>query len=115
MAVTAFASGTQTATVGTEHTLASVNEAGVYTLHVDLVNLATGDIVELRVKQVVLSAGVAQVVYQHAWHGAQPTDDTLAVSMPISNDLAEVGALVMTLKQTHGTGRAFPWKALKHA
>jgi hypothetical protein len=51
MAVTAFVSGTQTAVIGTEHFLANVNEAGVFTLHVDKNAMAAGDVLELRVYQ----------------------------------------------------------------
>ena len=54
MAVTAFDSDTQTCTVTTEHTLASVNEAGVYTLHLDLDDLEAGDALEVRVRALSL-------------------------------------------------------------
>ena len=115
MAVTAFGSGTQTATVTTEHFLANVNEAGVYTLHVDLVNMASGDYLELRVYQMVLTGGAARVAYLYPFQGAQPTDNLIAISVPISNELTDSQALRFSLKQTLGTGRQFTWKVLKHA
>jgi len=115
MATTAQASGTQTATVGTEHQLADVGTAGLYTFHVDTVNLATGDVVELRVYQMVLTAGTSRVVFFGAYYGAQLADDVIKVSVPIGNELTDATSLRFSLKQTFGTGRAFPWKVLRYA
>lgn len=115
MAVTAFGSGTQSATVTTEHFLSSVNEAGTYTLHVDLVNMVAGDYVELRVYQMVLTGGTQRVAYIEIFQGVQPADGLIAVSVPISNELTDTNSLRFSLKQTLGTSRNFPWKVLKHA
>jgi hypothetical protein len=115
MAVTAFATGTQTATVTTEHFLSSPNESGVFTLHVDLINMASGDYLELRVYQMTLTGGTARVAYLDTFQGAQPADNLIAVSVPIGNNLAETNALRFSLKQQLGTGRDFPWKVLKYA
>lgn len=114
MAVTAFASGTQTATIGTEHFLSSPNVAGTFTLHVDTNALAAGDVVELRVYQIVLTGGTSRVAYYMRYEGAQPTDDVIKVSVPISNELTDTNSLRFSLKQTFGTGRSFPWKVLKY-
>lgn len=114
MAVSAYASGTQTATVTTEHFLSSPNAAGVYTLHVDTVNMAAGDVLELRVYQMVLTAGTQRVAYVATYSGAQPTDDLIKISVPIANELTDTNALRFSLKQTFGTGRAFPWKVLTY-
>lgn len=115
MAVTAQSTGTQTATIGTEHTLLDVAIAGTFTLHVDATNLAAGDVLELRVYQIVLTGGTRQVAYYQAYVDVQPTDDRIKISIPISNELTDAGSLRFTLKQTAGTGRAFPWKVLKYA
>ena len=115
MTVAAFGSGTQSATVTTEHFLASVNEAGVYTFHVDLVNMVAGDEVELRIYQMVLTGGTQRVAYLERFQGAQPTDGLIAISVPISNELTDTNALRFSLKQTLGTSRNFPWKVLKHS
>ena len=115
MAVTAFASGTQTATVTTEHFLTSPNVAGTFTFHVDTVNMAAGDVLELRIYQMVLTAGTQRVAFYVAYSGVQATDDLIKVSIPISNELTDTNALRFSLKQTAGTGRNFPWKVLKHA
>ena len=115
MAVTAQASGTQTAVIGTEHYLADVAVAGVFTCHIDTINMAAGDVLELSVYQMVLTVGTARVVYFGAYSGVQPTDDKIKISIPISNELTDATSLRFSLKQTFGTGRAYPWKVLKHA
>lgn len=115
MAVTADSSGTQTATVTTEHTLDDVATAGVYTFHVDTVNMVAGDVLELRIYQIILTSGTRRVAYIGSYSGAQPTDDIIKVSVPIGNELTDAGSLRFTLKQTFGTARAFPWKVLKYA
>jgi hypothetical protein len=116
MAVTAAGSGTKTvAAVGTAETLLDVATAGTYTLHVDKVNMASGDVLELRVYQIVLTGGTRRVAYYGMWAGPQPADDMIAISVPISNELTDAGALRFELNQRSGTARAFPWKVLKYA
>jgi hypothetical protein len=114
MAVTAYASGTQTATVTTEHFLSSPNVAGTFTLHVDTTNMVAGDVLELRVYQMVLTAGTQRVAYYSRFDGAQPADDVIKISVPISNELTDTNALRFSLKQTFGTSRNFPWKVLRY-
>ena len=113
MAVTAFSSGTQTASIGTEHFLADVDEAGVFTFHVDANALVAGDVLELRVYQMVLTSGTARLQQIATYMGVQ--EILIKVSDPISNELADSQSLRFSLKQTFGTGRSFPWKVLKHA
>lgn len=115
MAVTAHASGTQTAVINTEHFLSSPNVAGTFTLHVDANAMASGDTLELRVYQMVLTGGTQRVVYVATYTGAQSADDLIKVSVPISNELTDANSLRFSLKQTAGTGRAFPWKVLKYS
>jgi hypothetical protein len=117
MAVTAAGSGSQSgATVGSsENTLLDVATAGTYTLHVDLSVLAALDAVELRCYQMVLTGGTRRVAYYALYTDAQVADNMIAVSVPISNELTDAGALRFTLKQTTGTARTFPWKVLKYA
>lgn len=117
MAVTAQSSGTLTATGGgVEDTLLDVAVAGTFTLHVDTVNMVAADVVELRIYQMVLTAGTRRVCYYVQYSGAQPTDDLIKISVPISNELTDSGSLRFTLKQSGaGTDKAFPWKVLKYA
>lgn len=115
MAVTAHASGTQSATVTTEHFLSSPNVAGTFTLHVDTINMAAGDVLELRIYQMVLTGGTARVVYFSRFDGVQPADDLIKISVPISNELTDTNALRFSLLQRAGTSRNFPWKVLRYA
>lgn len=114
MAVTAYAQGAQAATVTTEHFLSSPNVAGTFTLHVDTNVLAAGDVLELRIYQMVLTGGTQRVAYYAVFAGVQPTDDLIKISVPISNELTDTNALRFSLKQTFGTSRTFPWKVLKY-
>ena len=125
MAVTGYAVGTLTAVVGTETTFGNtgtpyltgtsdVAAAGTYTLHVDLINMAAGDVVELRISQIVLTGGTRRVAYFQQFVGAQATDNMIQISVPISNELTDTASLRFTLKQTTGTARSFPWKVLAY-
>lgn len=111
---TSPANGTQTAVIGTEHQLADTAVAGVYSFHVDKNAMVAGDVLELRVYQMVLTGGTSRVVYEQTFYGAQASDDQIAISAPIGNELTDATALRFSLKQTFGTGRAFPWKVLKY-
>jgi hypothetical protein len=106
---------TQAYIIRIEHFLSSVNAAGTYTLHVDTVNMAAGDVLSLRIYQMVLTSGTARVAYVMRYYGAQATDDLIKISVPISNELTDAQALRFSLKQTKGAGRDFPYKVLKHA
>lgn len=107
--------GTQTATVTTEHTLADTSTAGTYVLSVDTVNMVAGDVVELRLYEMALTSGFRRVAYYVAYAGAQPTDDIMKISVPISTALSDSGAVRATLKQTFGTSRNFDWNLKKFA
>jgi hypothetical protein len=117
MAVTAVGFGTKTvATVGTAETLLDVSEPGTFTLHIDTVNMVAGDVLELRVYQMVLTGGTRRVAYFGQWSGVQSIDDLIKISVPISNELSDSGALRFEINQRRGAAaRAFPWKVLKYA
>lgn len=115
MALTAHATGTQTATISTEHSLTTAAVAGVFILEVDTNAMVSGDSLELRIKKKILTGGSARTYLFVRYDGAQAPDDLIKVSIPVNNELVEAGALDFTLKQIAGTGRAFPWKVLKHA
>lgn len=116
MAVTAQGSGTKTVSViNTPETLLDVAVAGTFTLHIDAVNLAAGDVLELRIYQIVLTGGTRRVAFYGRWEGAQPTDDMIKISVPISNELTDSGSLRFEINQAKGTARAVPWKVLKYA
>lgn len=109
MALTLEASGTQTATVGTEHTLASITTPRTLAAYVDLSNMASGDVVEIRVKIKIKSTGALVVFSLDIFQGAQ-NEPKLFYAPFMPSDLQ----WDLTLKQTAGTGRAFDWRVLSY-
>lgn len=107
MAVTSVGSGTQTATIDTEHTLDTETTAGVYILIVDTGNLANGDIVTLRLKVKAKSGESSKLAFQASFAHAQA--EPIKYSPPVAIDTE----IVATLEQTDGTGRDFVWNLLK--
>lgn len=101
-------SGSQTATIDTEHVLATETTGGVYTLVVDLSNLANGDVVVLKLKSKVLSTSSAALrVWSQSFAHAQA--DPVKQSPPV----AVTDEVSATLEQTDGTGRSFDWNLLR--
>jgi hypothetical protein len=96
-------SGTQTAVVGTEHTLASPTTAKTRALLVDVAAMVAGDTVELRFFGPVLADGTSRLILMSTSRGV--VGDPHTQSPPI---LMPQGGTV-TLKQTAGTARAYPW------
>lgn len=96
-------SGTQTAVVGTEHTLASPSTAKTRVLLIDGVNLVATETVELRFYGPVLAAGTSQLIEMASFVGvlSEPHVQSTPIVMPQGGSVS--------LKQTNGTGRAFPW------
>lgn len=114
-AVNTSVSQSGTHTLVSEHFIDNINTAGTFTLHIDTNALAAGDNLEVRIYQMVLTGGTSRVVYYQPYPGAQVSDDQIKVSVPVSNELTDDYALRFSLRQTAGTGRAIPWKILKHA
>lgn len=111
--VTAYASGTQTTVVGTEHFLSSPNVPGIFVFHIDLAPMLAGDVVELRVYQIVLTGGTTKPVFFQSYQGVQSPDDLIKLSDQIANELTDTNSLRFSIKQTFGSTRNFPWKLLK--
>lgn len=107
-APTVLASGTQTATLTTEHTLndtTGAGTAGYYQLVVDTNALLVGEDLELLVYEPALAAGTLRVVERIFLTGG------LGDPLMKSAVHACTHGAKFTLKQTGGTGRAFPWEA----
>jgi len=105
MAITTISSGTQLAVISTEHTLATQTDPLTYVFVLDLVNLAASDELTIRLKSKVLVGGVTQTTYTAHYGPTVPTNLTV-VSVP----LPSAHEFVVTLEQTAGTGRNFPWE-----
>ena len=105
------ASGTQTATLTTEHTLATVTPTLVgeaLQLSVDINALVDTEVVTLKIKTKVLSAGTSRITYKESFTAMQGAIQPVIVLPPMLFDQDAV----FTLEQNNGTGRAFPWKVL---
>lgn len=112
MAISEHGTGTQTATINTEHTLNTTTPEttdGIYQLFVDTANMVAGDVLEIRIKEKVVSAGTIRQVLMSTLAGVQ-SDPAWA-----SPSLILLHGWDMTIKQTAGTGRAFPWSIRKVA
>lgn len=107
---TQHASGTQAATVTTEHTLGTDPDltAGVFQLAVDLTNMVRGDALELRVYDKMTGTGDSQVVLK-LWHFVGEQNDLGWES----EAFILIHGWKMTLKQTTGTSRNFKWSQRK--
>jgi hypothetical protein len=106
MAVTSKASGSQTATISTEHTLTTQTDAGVYVLVVDCNAMANGDELELRIKTKDKAGGASRLAYIATYAHVQAEPHKYSVPVPIDTEI------VCTLKQIAGTGRTFDWNLL---
>jgi hypothetical protein len=95
--------GSQAATISTEHTLATLVGAKARVVAVDLSAMVAGDVVTLRIKTAVRAGGVEGVAYAATLAG--PTGSPIAFSPPVPM----VNGGTVTLQQTAGTGRTYPW------
>lgn len=104
MAVVEQTSGSQTCTVGTEHTLATRTDGKTYVLYLDLANLANGDTLEVRLYEKVRTGDTSRVVVLDSMSHVQA--EPIYVSVP----LGSAWEWKATIKQTAAaTGRAIPW------
>lgn len=106
MAVAVKTSGSQTATVGTEHDLATITDAGVYVLVVDvnaMLGGTTPDLLILRAYGKARSSDTERLL--KAWSMIGVQSEKLFYSPPIVSP----HHLRLTLDQDTGTSRSFPW------
>jgi len=100
---TVAASGSQAATISTKHSLYSSATSAVFVFMVDTSNMVNGDILELYIDQAYASGGARMQTYSVTYAHAQ--SDPGKVSVPVVSPYS----IEFFLKQTAGTGRAFPW------
>lgn len=104
MTASSNSSGTQTATIDTEHTLATITDDGSFVICVDTNAMALGDQLLLRVKTKTTSGGTTRLAYQAAYIHNQTIVNKFSVPVVSTNEV------VFTLEQIDGTGRAYPWE-----
>lgn len=99
-------SGTQTAVIGTEQTLASPSTANIRVLVVDANSLASGEVLNLRFYGPVLSGGTSRLIKLSTFTGvlSEPIVESPPFVMPQGGSV--------TLQQTSGTARSFPWSII---
>lgn len=96
-------SGSQTAVIDTEHTLATVTDAGTYQLVVDTNAMVLDDVLELRIYGKARTGDTEREIFAATFADVQA--QKLKTSIPVVSP----HHAKFTLKQTNGTGRAFPW------
>ena len=101
---TVTTSGTQTAVIDTEHTLATRTDNKFYSAYIDLTNMQAADIVEIRVSVVAKTAGAHILYFLGTYSGVQVNPLIYIASLP--SDLS----WKLTLTQTDGTGRNYDFK-----
>lgn len=101
--------GTVASVIGTEITLATLNVPGIFVFVVDKAAMQTLDVLTLRVYSTVLEGGASRVAYVSTFANAQPSDDEIAYSVPVPSDVE----YHVTLQQTAGSPRQYPWKVLQ--
>jgi len=110
MGLVAAASGTQTAQIGTEHQLSlhtGVGTVGIYVLVVDTNNMAAGDNLTLKIKTKAIGGGNSRLAYTMTYSDLQAEPNKYSVPVPVNNEI------VVTLTQTAGVARTFPWSLLR--
>lgn len=107
MAASVKVSGSQTATAGgTEDVLATVTDPGVYQLAVDLTNMvdaATPDIISVKIYGKARTGDTERLMEVYEFIGA--SGKPLFITPP----LISPHHYKVSITQSQGTGRAFPW------
>lgn len=108
MAISEATSGTQTATLDTEHTLGTAQtDDASYLGRVNVTNMVAADVLKVRVYVKAVSAGALALWQEITLSGAQ-TEDVVD-----TDPCASVHSWELRIEQTDGIGRAFEWSILK--
>lgn len=105
--LTIVASGVQVATIGVEHTLTTLTGPKTFTVQVDTSAMTwgttTADALEITIWVSAASGGAERVAYRATVVGSQDTPIKTSVPVPVPY----TGRV--TLRQTAGTARSYPW------
>lgn len=107
MGLVSAASGSQAATINTEHSLAQLTGIGIYVLVVETTAMQSGDTLELYIKTKAKSGQSSQKAYKYLFSDVQTEPNKYSVPVPVDTEI------ICTLKQTAGTGRAYVWNLLR--
>lgn len=92
---------------GTEQTVYATTSAGTWQALIDMTNLAAGDVVEIRQYTKTLAANAYVVEYLRTYRNAQSEPAVRFPACPSPESFK------ITLKQTAGTNRVFPWAVVQ--
>jgi hypothetical protein len=87
--------GSQVTSGTTEHTLATVTDAGTYVLAVDLSDMVKADVLKLRIKTKLTSGDTSRLAYIATYSGLQSIMNTY--SIPVVAPIEFVATLQMTV------------------
>jgi hypothetical protein len=100
--------GPTTSVIGSEVQLGStITASGNFVIYIDLINLAAGEILEVRIYDKVPGAsGTERLAQGPANYGPIVPEEKIVASIPVIS----VGWYRVTIKQLFGTVRSFPWE-----
>ncbi len=98
--------GTQSATVPSDHTLATVDVAGNYLLYLDVSNMVLEDFLEVVINIEVLEADTVKLPVFRETYAHVQTDKVIA-SIPFT--VATDTEANVVINQLEGTSRNFKW------
>jgi len=100
------ATGTQViGTIPHEYTLADLTTPFTFVAQVDLSAMLSGDVVALQIYSKVVSAGSLLSAYYQQFFGAQGVGNVVSISLPVPSPYE----WKLTINQTAGSARSFPW------
>lgn len=114
--ITSDGTGTQSFSF-VEHILYETTAIATYIMTTDLSAMAAGDVVEHKILRTILAGGSARGPgsYFDVFTDAQPAEDQIKSSVPVSVGITDTGALRFMTRQPAGTARAIPYEILKFA
>ena len=108
MTWTVSQSGSNTLSIGVEATLTTDTTNATYYFETDIINLALGDILELRIYTMTLNGGTLHLAWKSTYGPIPPVQD-ICPSPPQPSDQS----IRVTAKQTAGIGKLISWKLLR--
>jgi hypothetical protein len=104
---TSAASGSQAATINTEHTLTTQTTGGWYTLVLDTNAMANGDTLEIRGYLKCKTGSTSRLAFIETRQNVQLDIVQVFGNLPVDTEV------IFSIKQTSGTGRTYDWNVLR--
>lgn len=107
MGVLSVGNGSQQAVINTEHAIITQTGVGVYVFVCDCGNMVAGDVLLIRIKSKYYTGGTVHSVYTTTLNDLQTNPNVYSIPIPIDTEID------VTIQQTNGVGRIFPWNLLR--